>query len=171
MRHRLLQFAYQSWLSQGGLAARSDAGDPFVAMAKDYGLGVRTGIDLPGESAGRIPDRAWKKKTWDETRVDTCARARSGYPDVARNDPAQAGYLKTLATENCQSGFQFRAGDAANFSIGQGDVAVTPLQLASAYAAIANGGTLWTPQVAAAFATPTGRRSGPSRRRLAATSG
>src|SRR4029079_18307601 len=58
--------------------------------------------------------------------------------------------------ENCQSGFQFRAGDAANFSIGQGDVAVTPLQLASAYAAIANGGTLWTPQIAAAFARPDG---------------
>jgi penicillin-binding protein 2 len=151
------QFAYQSWLSQGGLAARSDAGDPFVAMARDYGLGVRTGIDLPGESAGRIPDRAWKKQTWDDTRVDTCARAGSGYPDVARTDPAQAAYLKTLATENCQTGFQFRAGDAANFSIGQGDVAVTPLQLASAYAAIANGGTLWMPQVAAAFATPDGK--------------
>ena len=30
------------------------------------------------------------------------------------------------------------------------------MQLASAYAAIANGGTLWTPQVAAAFATPDG---------------
>jgi len=151
------QFAYQSWLSQGGLAAKSDAGDPFVAMAKDYGLGARTGIDLPGESAGRIPDRAWKKQTWDDTKVDTCARARSGFPDVARTDPGQAAYLKTLATENCESGFQFRAGDAANFSIGQGDVAVTPLQLASAYAAIANGGTLWTPQVAAAFATRDGR--------------
>ena len=150
------QFAYQSWLSQGGLGARSDAGDPFVAMAKDYGFGARTGIDLPGESAGRIPDRAWKKQTWDETRVDTCARARSGYPEVARTDPVQGAYLKRLATENCQTGFQLRAGDAANFSIGQGDVAVTPLQLASAYAAIANGGTLWTPQVAAAFARPDG---------------
>ncbi len=150
------QFAYRSWLSQGGLAATSDARDPFVAMAKDFGLGVRTGVDLPGESAGRIPDRAWKQQNWDDTRVDTCARARSGYPDVARVDPTRATYLKALAVENCQSGFQLRAGDAANFSIGQGDVAVTPLQMASAYAAIANGGTLWTPQVAAAFATPGG---------------
>ena len=151
------QFAYHSWLSQGGLAAKSDAGDPFVAMAQDYGLGARTGIDLPGESTGRIPDRAWKQQTWDDTKADTCDRARSGYPDVARTDPAQAAYLKSLAVENCQTGFQFRAGDAANFAIGQGDVAVTPLQLASAYAAIANGGTLWTPQVAAAFATRDGK--------------
>ena len=150
------QFAYRSWLSQGGLAAKSDAGDPFVAMAKDYGLGVRTGIDLPGESAGRIPDRAWKQQSWDDTKVDTCARAVSGYPDVARTDPTRAIYLKALAVENCQTGFQFRAGDAANFSIGQGDVAATPLQMASAYAAIANGGTLWTPQIAAAFAKPDG---------------
>ena len=64
--------------------------------------------------------------------------------------------------ENCQTGFQFRAGDAANFSIGQGDIAVTPLQMARVYAAIANGGTLWTPQVAQAFTAPgggAGRRS------------
>ena len=150
------QFAYRSWLSQGGLVAKSDARDPFVAMAKDFGLGVRTGIDLPGESAGRIPDRRWKQQNWADNKLDTCARARSGYPDLARTDPTRASYLLALAMENCQTGFQFRAGDAANFSIGQGDVAVTPLQMASAYAAIANGGTLWTPQVAAAFATPAG---------------
>jgi len=150
------QFAYRSWLSQGGLAATSDAGDPFVAMAKSYGLGATTGIDLPGESAGRIPDRAWKKQTWADTKAESCSRARSGYPEVAGSDRARASYLTALAVENCRTGFQFRAGDAANFAIGQGDVAVTPLQLASAYAAIANGGTLWTPQVAAAFAKPGG---------------
>ena len=150
------QFAYQSWLSQGGLAATSDAGDPFVAMAKSYGLGATTGIDLPGESAGRIPDRAWKKQIWADTKAESCSRARSGYPEVAGSDRARASYLTALAVENCRTGFQFRAGDAANFAIGQGDVAVTPLQLASAYAAIANGGTLWTPQVAAAFAKPGG---------------
>ena len=43
-----------------------------------------------------------------------------------------------------------------NFSIGQGDVAVTPLQLAVAYSAVANGGTLWAPQVAAATQRPGG---------------
>ena len=123
------RFAYQSWLAQGGLAAKDDAGDPFVTAAKAYGLGVRTGVDLPGEVAGRVPDRVWKRSTWEDTKAQTCARAASGYPDVAATDPARADYLKALAVENCDSGWQYRAGDEANFAIGQGDVAVTPLQL------------------------------------------
>jgi penicillin-binding protein 2 len=149
-------FAYRSWLAQGGLAARSDAKDPFVAMAEAFGLGRTTGIDLPGEQAGRIPDRTWKQRQWDQTRAETCKRARSGYPELAGADPSRAAYLKALAVENCQSGFQFRAGDAANFAIGQGDITVTPLQMAQVYAAIANGGTLWKPEVARAFVAPGG---------------
>ncbi len=147
-------FAYRSWLAQGGLSAKSDAKDPFVTMADAFGLGRTTGIDLPDEQAGRIPDRAWKQQQWEQTRVETCRRAKSGYPKVARTDPSRAAYLKQLAAENCQTGFQFRAGDAANFAIGQGDITVTPLQMAQVYSAIANGGTLWKPEVARAFASP-----------------
>lgn len=149
-------FAYRSWLAQGGLAATTDARDPFVQMADRFGLGRRTGIDLPGEQAGRIPDRAWKRSQWEQTRVETCRRARSGYPDVAATDASRAAYLKQLAVENCRTGFQFRAGDAANFSIGQGDITVSPLQMAQVYAAIANGGTLWRPEVARALVPPGG---------------
>lgn len=149
-------FAYRSWKAQGGLAAPSDARDPFVATARAFGLGSPTGVDLPGEQGGRIPSREWKRETWEDTRDATCARARTGYPEVAPTDGARAAYLTSLARENCQTGFQFRAGDAANFSIGQGDIAVTPLQMARAYAAIANGGTLWRPQVAEAFTEPGG---------------
>jgi penicillin-binding protein 2 len=47
-------------------------------------------------------------------------------------------------------------GDDINMSIGQGDILVTPLQLASAYAAIANGGTLYRPQVALRIERPDG---------------
>ncbi len=38
-------------------------------------------------------------------------------------------------------------GDTYNVSIGQGDVIITPLQLATAIAAVANGGTLWRPKL------------------------
>jgi len=144
--------AYDSWRAQGGFAATTDARDPFVAAAKGLGLGARTGIDLPGEVGGRVPGRAWKKAAWEQTRADSCRRARTGYPDVA--DHARAAYLRQLAVENCRDGYLLRPGDAANFSIGQGDVAVTPLQVAVMYAAIANGGTVLTPRVGSALVDP-----------------
>ena len=96
-------------------------------------------MDLPGEAIGTIPDRAWKREYWEASRQETCARARTGYPQLARTDKERAAYLTRLAEENCASGFQYRAGDAVNLSIGQGDLAVTPMQMAVVFAAIANG--------------------------------
>ncbi|MDP9395609.1 MAG: penicillin-binding protein 2 [Actinomycetota bacterium] len=144
------KFAYETWRRMGGTNAPVDAKDPFHRTASGFGLGRRTGIDLPGERDGRIPDRRWKRAYWKATRGYYCAKARTGFPDVARTDPARARYLRQLSRENCIDGFEYRGGDAANFAIGQGDVLVTPLQMARVYAAIANGGRLWVPQVAKA---------------------
>ena len=62
-----------------------------------------------------------------------------------------------FAREFCVEGFDYRAGDAVNFAIGQGDTMVTPLQLARAYGALANGGTLYEPRVAKAIVSPDGK--------------
>lgn len=48
-------------------------------------------------------------------------------------------------------------GDTANFSIGQGGVVVTPLQVARFVAALANGGTLWRPRLIHQIAAADGR--------------
>ncbi|WP_246558201.1 penicillin-binding protein 2 [Nonomuraea jabiensis] len=130
--------------------------EPMQRMARDFGFGVRTGVDLPGEAAGRVPDRAWKRRQWAQTKDRTCRDAREGYPGTARTDPARAAYLKAIAAENCAHGYLWSAGDAANFSIGQGEVLVTPLQLARAYAALANGGTLFSPRLGKEVRGPDG---------------
>ncbi|MFI0374168.1 penicillin-binding protein 2 [Actinomadura sp. 1N219] len=164
------RFAYQEWQRDGGMKPKKNPSDPMVKMAREYGFGSRTGIDLPSESEGRIPDRAWKKGYWDATKAANCKGAKEGYPQVAKTDPARAAYLKAVATENCTEGFVWRPGDAANFSVGQGDVLVTPLQLARAYAAIANGGKLVVPRLGVAVMRPDGtvaqRIDAPSPERL-----
>ena len=48
-------------------------------------------------------------------------------------------------------------GDTYNISIGQGDIAVTPLQVTAAVAAIANGGTLYQPKFVKKIAEPSGK--------------
>ena len=151
------KFAYETWLRQGGLHAKPNVKDPFTEMAKAYGLGKRTGIDLPSEADGRIADRAWKQAYWKATRDFYCAKAKSGYPEVARTDPERADYLRQLSRENCVDGWAYRGGDAANFAIGQGDTTATPLQMARVYAAVANGGTLVTPHIGKAVMTPEGK--------------
>lgn len=150
------KFAYEEWLRDGGVHPRKSPKDPMIRMAKDFGFGEKTGIDLVGESAGRIPSRQWKLDYWNATKKYDCKHGKGGYPDVAKSDPSRAAYLKAVAAENCVDGYVFRAGDAANFAVGQGDALVTPLQLARAYAAVANGGTLWSPRVAKAVITPNG---------------
>lgn len=150
------KFAHEMWLRDGGTDPVKNPDDAMVTMAREYGFGQPTGIDLPNESGGRLPTRQWKREYWEETKDYHCKHAKSGYPDVAENDPSRAAYLKAISKENCKRGYVWRAGDAANFAIGQGDMIATPLQLVRAYAALANGGTLHRPQIGKALVRPDG---------------
>jgi penicillin-binding protein 2 len=92
--------------------------DRLAHWARQYGFGAPTGVDLPGEVAGIVPDNAWKQ-------------------DVLG--------AKIFPGETYQAG------------IGQGYDAVTPLQLINAYAALANGGKLYQPQIVREIVGPDGK--------------
>ena len=51
----------------------------------------------------------------------------------------------------------WKPGDEINLAIGQGDLLVTPLQLAVACGAIANGGTVWVPHLGLQITDASGR--------------
>ncbi|MCW2829010.1 MAG: spoVD [Marmoricola sp.] len=138
---------YSFWQKYGTDVADVKAKDPLVSMAKKFGFGSVTGIDIPGEATGRIADRQWKRDYWNSMKRYYCK--------VGKQDGSD--FLHRFAREFCIDGFAYRAGDAVNFAIGQGDTVVTPLQLARAYGAIANGGTLYEPRVAKAIVSPEGK--------------
>ena len=85
-------------------------------VAREFGFGRPTGVGLPQEAAGRIPDLAFKQAI-----------------NKKNPDPYSRSWLP---------------GDSANVAVGQGDVLVTPLQLANAYATFINGGNLYSPRLA-----------------------
>jgi penicillin-binding protein 2 len=136
------------WQQYGTDETDVHAKDPLVSEAKEFGFGSRTGVDLPGEAPGRIADRAWKLSYWKSM--------KSYYCEMDRKKSAPNAFLQLFAHEFCLDGNHYRAGDAVNFAIGQGDTIITPLQLARAYAALSNGGTLYEPRVAKAIVSPDG---------------
>jgi penicillin-binding protein 2 len=83
-----------------------------------FGLGSKTGVDIPDENAGRIPTPAWKKAF---------------------------------------SGEDWYLGDTYNTAIGQGDVLVTPLQMAMATSVVANGGNLLKPYFVSRITNASGK--------------
>jgi penicillin-binding protein 2 len=95
---------------------REQHGDAMQDVARRFGLGERTGIPLPSEARGRVPD------------PETRRRLHEANPTAFPNP-------------------DWRTGDNINLAIGQGEMGMTPLQLASSYATFANGGTIFRPRV------------------------
>ncbi len=85
--------------------------------ARDFGFGTATGIDLPFERDGLVPDKAW-----------FVSEQRAGSPRVRPDGP-------------------WVGGDLMDFAVGQGATLTTPLQMANGLAAMVNGGTVWKPRV------------------------
>jgi len=145
------QISYDEWVRDGGLKPKSNPNDYFFNAAKAFGVGKATGIDLPSELSGRLPNRQWKQSWYEQNKDFYC-----NYKERAKKQDLTP-YLIEIARENCIDGNKVRAGDAVNFSIGQGDTLVTPLRLAQIYSAIANNGTYYQPQVARAIVDVDGK--------------
>jgi penicillin-binding protein 2 len=143
------QFAMDEWYTDQNLAERNQKPrEVLQKMARDFGFGSPSGIDLPDERGGLIRDRESIRKSWEQNKDYYCKLMR---------DPTQTDYQQAISRENCEEGWRYRLGSAANDYVGQGDVLVTPLQMAMAYAALANGGTLYSPRVAKAVIGPDGK--------------
>jgi penicillin-binding protein 2 len=144
------QIAFDEWLRDGGLRPKSSPNDYFFKAAQSFQITQKVRIDLPTESTSRLADREYKKSWYQQNKDFYC-----NYKERATK-AQQTPFLLQLAAENCVDGDKIRAGDAVNFSIGQGDTVVTPLKLTQMYAAIGNGGTIWQALVAKAVVKTDG---------------
>jgi len=144
------QIAFDEWLRDGGLRPKTNPNDYFFKAAQSFKITQKVGIDLPSESSSRLADRTYKKSWYQQNKDFYC-----NYKERATK-AQQTPFLLQLAAENCVDGDKVRAGDAVNFSIGQGDTVVTPLKLTQMYAAIGNGGTIWQAKIAKAIVKTDG---------------
>jgi len=144
------QIAFDEWLRDGGLRPKAEPNDYFFKAAQSFKITQKVGIDLPSESTSRLADRTYKKSWYAQNKDFYC-----NYKERATK-AQQTPFLLQLAAENCVDGDKVRAGDAVNFSIGQGDTVVTPLKLTQMYAAIGNGGTIWQAKIAKAIVKTDG---------------
>ncbi|MET8722790.1 penicillin-binding protein 2 [Streptomyces misionensis] len=139
--------ADREWKKDGGInPKKGQPKDYFFKTAHQFGLGKPTGVDLPNELGGRVPDRQWKQDYWEANKDSWC---KTGKKD--------GSYVEKIAYENCLEGNKMREGDEINYSIGQGDTLVTPIQEAMIYGAVANGGTEYVPTIGKAIISPDGK--------------
>ena len=81
--------AYDMWLADGGLHPGPGAHpkEPIATMAHAFGLGSKTGLDLPGEAAGDIQTRAEKQQLWSADEGHLVQAGQGRLPRAARQRP------------------------------------------------------------------------------------
>jgi penicillin-binding protein 2 len=102
--------------------------------ARRLGVGRRTGIDIPGEFAGLVPDSKWRNEGYKK--YLRCAKKAKVKPGTTEALFACGGIERTWS-----------AGDNVNLAVGQGDLQATPLQMATAYSTIINNGKVVRPHL------------------------
>jgi penicillin-binding protein 2 len=131
-------------------------------IAHEFGLGVLSGVDLPGEVRGSAPSAEWKKATYqpeyDRQRDEKLKAIESKYAEKLANAADDKTRQKLLASQETEKKqvedwykqmiryeVDWRPYDSYNNAIGQGYNCYTPLQLANYIATLVNGGKHFKP--------------------------
>lgn len=148
--------------------------DGLVDVAQQFGLGQKTGIDLPHEAKGLLPSPAWKKEMnallIDERYGNQREELNKRYTDMlneAADEKEKADIERRRKNEEARLEAQYKIDyqfntnwqpfDTFNMSIGQGYNDYTVIQLVNYVSTIANGGSLMQPQVLKRVVSPDGR--------------
>ena len=148
--------------------------ESIVKIAREFGLGSKTGIDLPYETAGLLPTVEWKRELnallTDRQYEARRAEIEQKYQDLLEKAPddktrqsLEAQKKQDVARLEAQYQIDYNFNtkwqpyDTFNMSIGEGYNEYTVLQLANYAATIANGGRLLQPYVVDRITAPDGR--------------
>jgi Cell division protein FtsI/penicillin-binding protein 2 len=145
--------------------------DNIIKVAQDFGLGDKTGIDLPYESEGLVPTPAWKKeineilinRKYDALRKQledkysqliAAADSADTVQDLQKKENNEKAQLEAQYQIDYNWDTNWHDFDTFNMSIGQGANQYTIIELADYVAALANGGDLLRPHVLKEILSP-----------------
>jgi penicillin-binding protein 2 len=138
-------------------------GGPLDTWARKFGIGSSTDVDLPNEATGTLPSPLWREgRNKLEAECDNATGPFKWTDGHATSSHHHKGWVRSKkhAPGGCGiadgTNRPWSIGDNESLAVGQGDVQVTPLQLAVAYSAIANGGTVVTPHLGLDVQSPDG---------------
>ncbi len=140
-------------------------GGELQKWARAYGIGQKTGVDLPGEQSGEVPSPSLLMARYREERQCETATGYYSYTNGQGlfSSTAKAGFHHSPKqpggcgiADPIKKNNDWTSGDNVNTAVGQGYVQLTPLQLAVVYSALANGGKIVTPHLGMQIDSPSG---------------